>query len=149
MWPRADTILKTQPQDFSKKNCQPQISSTRNWSTRSEFSPHCQELLVTIQMAVRATRVPLFESESVNKCGCTGGTLGHQVCCESKTHQVPCHLKTAYLPSVLAEPMALCSTIAGKSQGPDHPHPTPSPNRHVPECPLSVCVRACSSAHSG
>lgn len=68
-----------------------------------------------------AAHTPLFESESVNECGCTGGTLGHWMCHEARPHQVPCHLETAHLPSGLAEPNALCSTIAGKLQGPGFP----------------------------
>lgn len=85
-------------------------------------------------MAVRAACVPRFGSESVNKCDCTGGILGHRVCHEARAHQVPCHLETAHLPSGLPKPRALCLTIVGKSQGPAFPAlaqwaPPPTPRR--------------------
>lgn len=61
----------------------------------------------------------------MNKCGCVGGTLGHRLCHEARTHQGPCLLETPPLPAVLAKPRALCSTIGGnsKDQRP-HRHPT-------------------------
>lgn len=91
-------------------------------------------MLVNHPNGCESACVPRFGSESVNKCDCTGGILGHRVCHEARAHQVPCHLETAHLPSGLPKPRALCLTIVGKSQGPAFPAlaqwaPPPTPRR--------------------
>ena len=134
MWPRGDTILETQPQDFFiKKKSQPQISSARNRPTTSEFS-----LLWSVTACYHPTscesslRAPLWKWKCKQVClRETRRLLGHRVWHEARTHRVP------------SPPFSSFAICPGRAQGSVFDNRCKLPRTCLPHpCPPGESTRA-------